>query len=1035
MPRRINEIERFVSDIQSSPSMGRLVVHHREIPAKKARYADVSEPWPDEISSLLDKIGVGRLYSHQAKAIDEVRAGRNVAIATATASGKTHVYNLPFLEAVLKNPKARALYLFPLKALAQDQLKTFEALAALFPNPPTAAVYDGDTKDAARRKIRANPPNALFTNPEMLHLALLPFHSLWREFFSNLAFVVVDEMHTYRGVMGSHMAWVFRRLARICAWYGANPVFVLCSATIANPAELGGRLIGQKISLVNETGAGAGKKHLIFVNPDSSMPRAAIRILKAAVKRQMRTIVYTQSRKLAELLAMWTSSRVGDFSRKICSYRAGYLPEERRDIESRLASGELLAVVSTSALELGIDIGNLDLCLLAGYPGTVMATLQRGGRVGRQMADSAVILVAGEDALDQYFMNNPDDFFSRGAEAAVINPENPIIAARHVECAASELPLTVGDPFLSDSVVKSVLFRLVREGRLLRDHLEESFYAAKRGIHREVDLRGSGDQYRIALLTGQEGEDGLSGPTIGHIDGNRVFRETHPGAVYLHQGKTHLVKSLDLAGKTAGVKSCRVDYYTTVRAEKDTEILEVFEEKQVGGARVYRGRLKVTDQVTGYEKKQVKGGKSLGITPLDLPPSVFETRGLWFAVPKEVMRQAEAQKLHFMGGIHAMEHAAIGILPLIVMCDRNDLGGISTPLHPQVGGPAVFIYDSAHGGVGLSDIAFVKAAELLEKTRKVIESCRCELGCPSCVHSPKCGSGNRPIDKKASLFILTAMQKGGAGGRNISQKQVPTVKRDKLDETGPLGMFLSGISEAAAHEEPPSSVSGGKPSKTAGRGKPILPENLYGLKESRVSRAEPKTETGGMGRVMAKSVNFAVLDVETRRSAEEVGGWHKARSMGVSVAVLYDSVRDEFFDFPQEGIEELYARLTGFDLVVGFNIMRFDYEVLSAHSRGNFRKLPTLDMLAEIYKTLGYRLSLNSLAKATLGTEKSADGLVALEWWKEGRVAEIVEYCRKDVAVTRDLYLYGAEKGHLLFTNKAQKLVEVPVKWGSQTEK
>jgi len=636
-----------------------------------------------------------------------------------------------------------------------------------------------------------------------------------------------------------------------------------------------------------------------------------------------------------------------------------------------------------------------------------------------------VILVAGEDALDQYFMNNPDDFFSRGAEAAVINPENPVIAARHVECAASELPLTVGDPFLSDSVVKSVLFRLVRDGRLLRDHLEESFYAAKRGVHREVDLRGSGDQYRIALLMGQDSEDGLSGPTIGHIDGNRVFRETHPGAVYLHQGKTHLVESLDIPGRTAGVKACRVDYYTTVRAEKDTEILEVFEEKQVGGARVFRGRLRVTDQVTGYERKLVKGGKSLGITPLDLPPSVYETRGLWFAVPREVMHEAEAKKFHFMGGIHAMEHAAIGILPLIVMCDRNDLGGISTPHHPKVGGPAVFIYDSAAGGVGLSDIAFVKAAELLEKTRKVIESCRCELGCPSCVHSPKCGSGNRPIDKKASLFILDAMQNGGAGGRPIPKKPVGSKRRDKADETGPLGMFLSGISEAAAQNEPKSEVSGAESSGAAGPGKSVRHQNSGNSEEhrKRVSKSGP---------VVGKSVNFAVLDVETRRSAEDVGGWHKARSMGVSVAVLYDSARDEFFDFPQEGIEDLYARLSSFDLVVGFNILRFDYEVLSAHSRGNFHGLPTLDMLAEIYKTLGYRLSLNSLAKATLGTEKSADGLTALEWWKQGRVAEIAEYCRKDVAVTRDLYLYGAEKGHLLFTNKAQKLVEVPVKWGAE---
>ncbi len=1019
-----NLVAEFVRDLAASPSFGHQLVHSRVLPARKARFAATERPWDPAVAGLLESMGIKRLYAHQARAMDEARSGRSVAVATATASGKTLIYNLPVMEAVARDPEARALYLFPLKALAQDQLKTFEALASEVAGAsPSAAIYDGDTKDAMRRRIRAHPPNALLTNPEMLHLALLPYHGSWAGFFSKLRYIVVDEMHTYRGVLGTHMAWVFRRLKRICDFYGASPTFVLCSATIGNPGELAERLTGSPVTLVEEDGSAAGKKHLLFVNPDHSMPRAAIILLKAALKRGVRTIVYTQSRKLAELLALWTADRAKRNAEKICAYRAGYLPEERRDIENRLAAGDLLAVVSTSALELGIDIGNLDLCLLAGYPGTVMATLQRGGRVGRKLNDSAVILVAGEDALDQYFMQNPEDFFARGAESAVINPENPVIAARHVECAAAELALSEGEPFLADPVARAAAEGLSRAGRLLRDREGLRLHPARKSPHRELDLRGAGDQYRILHLSREGEDDGLSGRTIGHLDGYRVFREAHPGAVYLHQGKTFLVKDLDIPGRTAGVAQARLDYYTRPRGEKDTEILAVSGEKNVFGARVALGRLKVTDRVTGFEKRLVRGGRSLGVTPLDLPPSVFETRGLWIEIPKPVEAAITEKKLHFMGGIHALEHAAIGILPLVVMCDRNDLGGISTPLHPQVGGPAVFIYDAVPGGVGLADLAFRRAEELLEKTRRVIESCRCALGCPSCVHSPKCGSGNRPIDKRASLEILSLIREG----RPPEPRRAPIVlarppepgpeaifpAASAPEAEGPLSIFLAGVAAAAPRKASPPDDFAADPFDQGHAG----PEER---------EAVPIRPPRPPSRLLPR---YGVLDVETRRSALEVGGWHRADLMGVSVAILYDSGRDEFLSFRQEEIGELVRRLAAFELVVGFNILRFDYLVLSGQFPYKYRLLPTLDMLAEVHKTLGYRLSLNTLAKATLGAEKSADGEKALEWWKEGRVEEIAAYCRQDVAVTRDLFLYGRQHGHLLFTNKAKSVVRVPVSW------
>jgi DEAD/DEAH box helicase domain-containing protein len=900
-----------------------------------------------------------------------------VVVATPTASGKSLIYNLPMIEKILADKAARGLYIYPLKALAQDQLRVFGHLADACPpdRAPTAAIYDGDTTPWFRRKIRNAPPNVLMTNPEMLHLSLLPHHLQWTEFLQRLQLVVIDEVHTYRGIMGSHMALVFRRLRRICRHYGARPTFVFCSATVGNPAGLAGQLTGLEAAAMTQSGAPRGRRHLVFMDPPDGPAQAAIGLLKAALSRGLRTIVYTQSRKLTELIALWAANRAGAYADRISAYRAGFLPEERREIERKLASGELLAVISTSALELGIDIGDLDLCILVGYPGTVVSTWQRSGRVGRSGQDAALILIAGDDALDRYFLRHPDRLVSHPPEAAVVNPENPDLLSRHLPCAAAEMPISMDEPFMATPAVRRAAETLTNTGDLLRSADGGRLFSKRKAPHRHVDLRGTGRRFRILSK--------ISDEPIGEIDGFRAFRETHPGAVYLHRGETWRIEALDVeAGRIIALPE-QVDYYTRVRGSKDTEIQEIYEQQTVHGTTAFFGRLKVTDQVTGFDRVLVRGNRLIGRTALDLPPQVFETEGLWFAVPLAVQEAAEEKYLHFMGGIHAVEHAAIGIFPLLVMTDRNDLGGISTPYHQQVTSAAVFIYDGIPGGAGLCRQAFKRAPELLSHTLQAIRSCPCETGCPACVHSPKCGSGNRPIDKASAVFILEEIEKGAPEIFKCRPAVQPPKPRRFVSRAGRKG-FSGRCRSAVATEAVQEAAPGG---------------------------------------------HYGVFDLETQLSAQEVGGWHRADRMRVSCGVLYDSRADDFFEYTEDRVQDLIAHLQRLDLIVGFNVKRFDYRVLSGYSGTDFSAIPTLDLLEDIHNQLGFRLSLDHLARVTLGVRKSADGLQALKWWKEGKLREIIDYCRKDVAITRDVYLFGRKNGYLLFESKSGAAVRVPVGW------
>lgn len=969
---RIISVSEYLEALKNSKKYGPQVVCHKKFAPEKAVYVNFPSKLNKALIDKLKKLGIRKLYKHQAQAFEEINNGRNILVATPTSSGKSLIYNLPVLNNILSNKNSHVLYLFPLKALAQDQLrilKQFESLLEISGNSKSrqlAAIYDGDTSSYQRKKIRSSPPEIIISNPDMLHLSFLPYHSSWANFFKQLKFIIIDEVHTYRGVFGSHMAWLLRRLDRILKFYGADPVYIMLSATIGNPEDLGKLLINKPVSCFTESFGPRAKRNMLFLNPWNSPAQVASQLLEAALKRGLRTIVYTGSRKMTELITMWTKPRLKGLAHKLSSYRSGFLAEERREIEKQLTNGELLGVISTSALELGIDIGNLDICILVGYPGSVMATWQRGGRVGRDGQESAIILVAGEDALDQYFMKNPEKFFGRKMESAILNPLNPEIMEQHLHCAAAERPLDKEEFAMFSDDIQKVIQRLTWNGILLQGYNGEEWFATRKFPQRLVNLRGGGEQLQIIRQD--------NGEIIGTIDSGRALKECHPGAVYLHSAITWLVEKCDLESKEVIISSFHGNFHTRPISEKNTEIIEVYDRKIFPGFAVSHGRLLVREKVTGYQKRNNRTNKLIASFPLDLPEQRFETVGIWLEVPKSTQVQMEEAQLHFMGALHALEHTMIGMFPLLVLCDRNDIGGISCPEHFQTAEAVVFIYDGHPGGVGLCSEAFDKIKELLKQTEDTIESCDCENGCPSCVHSPKCGSGNRPIDKAACLTLV---------------KLLRTWEGDRFEN------------------------------------------HCFDVLELALQKKDATQQWQGSKKTDSSSLkfprNYGVFDLETKFSAEEVGGWHQAHKMGISVAVVYDSISDEFVIYLENEIDKLIKHLFQLELVVGFNNRRFDNSVLSAYTRKDLNKLPTLDLLEVIHERLGYRLSLDRLAQTTLGCEKIANGLQALKWYKQGEIKKISNYCKQDVAITRDLMLYGLKHGFFLFRNKAGKVVRLPI--------
>jgi DEAD/DEAH box helicase domain-containing protein len=705
----------------------------------------------------LQKAGIEALWSHQADALEAVQKG-HVIVTTGTASGKSLAFNLPVLHTLAGDPSARALYLYPTKALAQDQARNLGELGGQFLRH---AIYDGDTPREERRAIRRRS-NLILTNPDMLHVGVLPNHRSWGDVLANLAFVVVDEAHVYRGVFGSHVANVLRRLRRLAAAYGSEPRFVLTSATIANPLELAERLTGLDFELVDSDGAPHAERRVAIWNPPlvdersgkraSSLSEAA-GLLAGLVEEEVRTICFLKSRRGVELIQKFTRLRLQDAGRpdlaeRIAPYRAGYTPAQRRDIERRLAEGELLAVVATDALELGIDVGDLDAAVCVTFPGTVASLRQMWGRAGRR-ATGLALYVAGDDALDQFFCRHPDEFLDRPVESAILDYESEEVHLAHLLAAAYEMPLTPDDADALGPRWEAHAERLVKLGELRerggRYLPRRSDYPAAR-----IPLRSaSADAFAVVEAEG--------GEVIGTVETARAHSAVHPGAVYLHMGSSYEVDDLDLRGRRALVHPFRGDWYTQPKKETDTWIEQVRDQREVGGVALSFGVVSVTEQVIAFQRKRVSDHEVLDFEGLDLPEQQFVTQALWYELP-DAMLQDEFPLDVLQGSLHAAEHAQIAVLPLIAMCDRWDIGGLSTAFHQQTGRPTIFIYDGHPGGVGITRLGFKLFEVLVGDALRLISECPCERGCPSCVQSPKCGNLNEPLNKNGARELLLRME-------------------------------------------------------------------------------------------------------------------------------------------------------------------------------------------------------------------------------------------------------------------------------------
>ncbi len=748
----------FLTSLIAHDDAVRSLVHVRELPARNPEIRAFPGWIPSLVRDRLELLGVRGLYPHQAEGLDVLGAGRNLVMATGTASGKTLVYNLAFASEAIERQTSTALYVYPTKALARDQLRAVRSLKL---SQLKAAVYDGDTPRGERPLIRKNA-NLVLTNPDMLHLALLADHARWADFLFRLSLVVIDEAHVCRGVFGSHVAMTLRRLRRLIAHYGGSPRWMLASATIGNPDELASRLTGLEFSAVTDDAAPRGEKLFALWNPpivdeDSGTRRSALSeasgLISRLVQQDIRTIGFARSRRGAELLAEFARRDVGDAQKrtKIKAYRAGYLAEDRRRIERELADGELLAVASTSALELGVDIGSLDAAVLTGYPGTRASMWQQAGRAGRRDGDSLAILVAQDDPLDQYLVHHAEDLFDKPPEAAVIDPTNPYVLEPHLRCAAREVPLHDEELacFGEHDAVAAAMDRLCERGELVRRR-DAWHDRGREDPHRSVDIRaGAGRIYSIVIAD--------TGELLGTADEHRAYATLHPGAVYLHQGDQYVVDELDLVRRVAVVHEADPDFYTQSRDVTDIEVVGVAEQGVTGDADAFFGTVRVTNQVVSYVQKLVSTNDVIDEIPLPLPPQHLETTAVWWTIQPRVIGRAAIAARDLPGAVHAAEHAAIGLLPLVATCDRWDVGGVSTPLHPDTERCTIFIYDGYPGGAGIAERGFRTADRWLAATLEAIRQCPCSRGCPSCVQSPKCGNGNEPLDKQGAAALLAAI--------------------------------------------------------------------------------------------------------------------------------------------------------------------------------------------------------------------------------------------------------------------------------------
>jgi DEAD/DEAH box helicase domain-containing protein len=726
------------------------VVYRGLEPPREARVEQLPDDLDPRVASALAAVGVTGLFVHQAEAWEAARRGENVVVTTGTASGKSLAFNLPVLDAIAREPKTRALYLYPTKALAQDQAR---ALAALHLKGLKPAIYDGDTPAERRWQIR-KWSNLILTNPDMLHVGVLPHHDRWGDVLHNLRYVVVDEAHVYRGVFGSHVANVLRRLRRLARVYDAEPQFLLASATIANAGELAAALTGEPASVVERDTSPKAEREVVIWNPPLLDPELgqrasplgeAARLLSQLVSQELRTICFAKSRKAAELIHRFAAERVDiATARRLAPYRAGYTPEQRRDIERRLVEGELLGVTATDALELGIDIGLLDCAISVGFPGTVASLRQQWGRAGRRSRGLAV-LVASEDALDQFFAREPDALLSRRVEAAILDHTNPRILDPHVLAAAFEAPLDEDDA----TTLGSEALRRAAELPELERTSAGFIWKGRDYPAARVSLR-SGDADAFTVV------DADTGSVLGLVERDRAYSTVHEGAVYLHLGEQYVVRELDFESRTALVAPVSVDWYTQVKKETETAIEDVERSERKLGLDLQFGRVSVSEQVIAYAKKSVRDGSTIELVPMLMPETTFDTEAVWFCPEPEHLEKLERMPV-LLGTLHAAEHALIALLPLWAMCDRWDIGGLSTNMHFQTGRPTIFVYDGHAGGVGITARGFDRFQDWVEDTERLLAHCPCKSGCPSCVQSPKCGNLNEPLDKAGARTLLRRM--------------------------------------------------------------------------------------------------------------------------------------------------------------------------------------------------------------------------------------------------------------------------------------
>ena len=736
------------ADLWSDLLEGEEVTYVGGEPARPPRFAPMPEGLHPKVADALAARGLEQLFTHQADAWDAAQRGEHLVVATGTASGKTLAFNLPVLDALARQPKTRALYLYPTKALAQDQMRS---LTELKPPAIKPAIYDGDTESSRRWQIR-KWSNLILTNPDMLHVGVLPHHDRWGDVLHNLRYVVVDEAHVYRGVFGSHVGNVLRRLRRLARIYGADPQFLLASATIANPGELARRLLGVEATTIEQDGAPKAERTILLWNPPltdeelglrASALGEAARLMASLVERGVRTLCFAKSRKSAELVHRFTAQRLGDATR-LSPYRAGYTPAQRREIERRLVEGDLLGVSATNALELGIDVGLLDAVVCVGFPGTVASLRQQWGRAGRR-GHGLAAMVATEDALDQFFMRDPESLLDRRVEAAILDHANPRVLDGHVRSAAFEAPLDEKD---AETLGPEALDRAAQLPDLRRK--DGGFVWAGR------DYPAGRFGLRSATPDSFTVVDVSTGSLLGLVEQERAYSTVHQGAVYLHLGESYRVAELGLENRTALVEPYTGDEYTQAKKDTMTAIVEPLREERRLGLDLTFGRVVVTEQVVAYQRKRIGDGETIETLPLDLPETEFETEAIWF-VPEEEMLEGLTDITRLLGALHAAEHAMIAILPLWAMCDRWDIGGLSTNLHFQTGRPTIFVYDGHAGGVGINERGFDVFEGWVADTARLLEGCPCDHGCPSCVQSPKCGNLNEPLDKGGSLELLQRM--------------------------------------------------------------------------------------------------------------------------------------------------------------------------------------------------------------------------------------------------------------------------------------